>query len=78
MTDNRQIVNQPNLYANGLDTAWASVTTLTVGAGTCRDDSPATGAPRPANGPAYPCSTRLTFFPYSSSCSLPPVVIQIS
>lgn len=38
MTENKQIVNEPSLYVNNLNPAWASNTTLTVAAGTCRDD----------------------------------------
>jgi hypothetical protein len=34
-----QIVNQPTLYVNGLNLAWASNTTLTVATGQCRDST---------------------------------------
>src|SRR6266849_7368739 len=33
------IVNQPSLYINGLEDAWASNTTLTVTSGICRDST---------------------------------------
>lgn len=39
MTINIPIVNEPNLYADNLQLAWASVTTLTVAAGQCRDST---------------------------------------
>jgi hypothetical protein len=39
MSSKQPVVNLPSLYANGLNIAWASNTTLTVSAGICRDSS---------------------------------------